>query len=94
MFTEGFLTIKALSIRVGVSIPTAIDWRHKILCDLKSNKNEKFNGITEQDDIWFNYSQKGRQGLKYSKKRGGCRKQGDNDFQTKLLITADRNQCK
>jgi len=36
------------------------------------------------------YSQKGRKGLKYSRKRGCSRWSGDNNFQTKLLVTADR----
>ena len=92
MLSEDYCSIKSISKRVGISIPTAMDWRHKILCNLKIEDSTKFTGITEQDDIWFNYSQKGRKGLKYSKKRGGCRKQGDNDYQAKLLITADREK--
>jgi hypothetical protein len=64
--------------------------RHKILSGtIKDDKS--FKGITEIDDIWFLYSQKGRKGLDYSRKRGGSKRAGDNDFQAKLLITADRN---
>jgi len=37
---------------------------------LRSNIGD-FENITEVDDIWFLYSQKGRQGLKYSRNRGG-----------------------
>lgn len=54
--------------------------------------DKPFEGITEIDDIWFLYSQKGRKGLKHSRKRGGSKRVGDNDFQAKLLITADRNK--
>jgi len=36
------------------------------------------------------YSQKGRKGLDYPRKRGGNKRVGDNDFQAKLLITSDR----
>lgn len=54
--------------------------------------DKSFEGTTEIDDIWFLYSQKGRKGLKYSRKRGGSKRAGDNGFQAKLLITADRNK--
>lgn len=90
MFNEGFVPLKIMSSRLNISIQTAFDWRHKILCNLKSTcKN--FEDITEVDDIWFLYSQKGRKGLKYSRKRGGSKRRGDNNFQVKLLVTSDRN---
>ena len=53
--------------------------------------SEQFEGITEIDDVWFLYSQKGRKGLKYSRKRGGSHRKGDNNYQAKLLVVADRN---
>ena len=90
MLTEGLVPLKTMRKRIKVSIQTAFDWRHKILCDLKSNKGD-FQDITEVDDIWFLYSQKGRQGLKYSRKRGKSKRRGDNNFQVKLLVTSDRN---
>ncbi len=65
MLKEGFVPLKIMSNRLGISIQTAFDWRHKTLCNLKST-GEDFVKITEIDDIWFLYSQKGRQGLKYS----------------------------
>lgn len=90
MFTEGFVPLKTMSKRLDISMQTAFDWRHKILCNLKPT-DSNFIDITEIDDIWFLYSQKGRQGLKYSRKRGGSSRRGDNDFQVKLLVTSDRN---
>lgn len=90
MFNEGFVSLKTMSKRLNISIQTAFDWRHKILCNLKST-DKNFEDITEVDDIWFLYSQKGRKGLKYSRKRGGSKRRGDNDFQVKLLVTSDRN---
>jgi hypothetical protein len=87
---ESYYPIKQIAKKVGISIQTAFDWRHKILSGtIKDDKS--FKGITEIDDIWFLYSQKGRKGLDYSRKRGGSKRAGDNDFQAKLLITADRN---
>lgn len=90
---EQYLPLNKMSEKIGISIKTAFDWRHKILSGLSLTTDE-FNGITEIDDIWFLYSQKGRKGLKYSRKRGGSRRQGDNKYQVKLLITADRQKQK
>jgi transposase-like protein len=86
---EQYLPLHKIAEKIGISYQTAFDWRHKILSGLNSN-SEVFRGITEIDDVWFLYSQKGRKGLKYSRKRGGSKRQGDNKFQVKLLITADR----
>ena len=91
LMLESYYPIKQIAKKVGISIQTAFDWRHKILSGtIKDDKS--FEGKTEIDDIWFLYSQKGRKGLDYSRKRGGSKRAGDNDFQAKLLITADRNQ--
>ncbi len=90
---EQYLPLDVMSEKIGISIQTAFDWRHKILSGLSVTTDE-FNGITEIDDIWFLYSQKGRKGLKYSRLRGGSRRQGDNKYQVKLLITADRQKEK
>lgn len=89
LMLEQFLPLSVMSEKIGISHQTAFDWRHKILSGLNIT-TEEFNGITEIDDIWFLYSQKGRKGLKYSRVRGGSRRQGDNKYQVKLLITADR----
>ena len=89
MLNEGFVSLKQIAKRVGISIQTAFDWRHKILSTLKP-KEGCFEDITEMDDVWFLYSQKGRKGLDYSRKRGGSKRKGDNNFQVKMLITSDR----
>lgn len=91
MFEEGFIPLEKMAKLIGISIQTAFDWRHKILSTLKPEEVD-FRGITEMDDVWFLYSQKGRKGLAYSRKRGGSSRKGDNDFQVKMLVTADRTQ--
>jgi len=91
MLKEGLQPLKQMSSRLGISHQTAFDWRHKILSSI-NRETENFNGITEIDDLWFLYSQKGRQGLKYSRKRGGSKRKGDNDFQVKMLVTMDRKE--
>ena len=88
---EGLHTIKYMSSRLDISIQTAFDWRHKILLSIPENK-DKFDGETQADDVWFLYSQKGRKGLKYSRQRGGSNKQGDNEFQVKVIAASDKKQ--
>jgi transposase-like protein len=90
---ERYYTLEAMAKKVDISIQTSFDWRHKILSSLNTGHKE-FNGITEIDDVWFLYSQKGRKGLKYSRERGGSKRKGDNKFQVKMLITADRQTTK
>lgn len=91
MIKEGLLPLKQMSSRLGISIQTSFDWRHKILSSINTG-TQNFDGITEIDDLWFLYSQKGRKGLEYSRKRGGSKRKGDNNFQVKMLVTMDRNQ--
>ncbi len=91
LMLESYFPIKQIAEKVGISIQTAFDWRHKILSGV-TNQDKSFEGITEIDDVWFLYSQKGRKGLDYSRKRGGSKRAGDNDFQAKLLMTTDRKK--
>lgn len=91
LFSGQYFTVKELAKRSGISASTSFDWRNKLLCSLNSG-NEQFLGTTEIDDVWFLYSQKGRKGLDYARKRGGSSRSGDNDFQAKLLITSDRKE--
>lgn len=89
MFSEKFTELKTISKRIGISVNTAMDWRHKILIAL-GDSAPKFRGEIEMDGVWFRYSQKGRKGLKYSKKRGENSHTGDNAYQAKLLVTKER----
>ena len=89
MFEENYLTLDSIAAKVGICIKTAFQWRHRLL-SIKINDDKKFDGISEIDDVWFLYSQKGRKGLDYSRKRGGSHRAGDNDFQAKLLMATDR----
>ncbi len=89
MFSGNFSTISEMAKDIKINHQTAFDWRHKILASL-ANQTDNFAGITEIDDQWFLYSQKGRKGLKYARKRGGSSRRGDNNYQTKVLITQDR----
>lgn len=91
MFTEGIIPLQTMCQRVGISIQTSFDWRHRLTNSL-TNEDVKFDTETQLDDLNFNYSQKGRKGLKYSKERGGSKKAGDNNFQVKILAATDKSQ--
>lgn len=93
MFDGAYRSIEVMAKKLGVSKQTAFDWRHKVLSAL-SNNFDNFKGITEMDDINIKYSQKGRKGLDYSKKRGGKKKgkRGDGGYNSKILVTADRDK--
>ena len=86
---DGLKPLSKRSSEFGINIKTAFEWRHKLLAAL-NGPAPVFDGIVELDDIWFLYSQKGRKGLKYSRKRGGSKRKGDNDFQAKVLISKQR----
>ena len=88
---EGLLTVSEMAKRLDVSIPTSFEWRHKILLSLPKEK-VSFSGEVQMDDLWFLYSQKGRRGLKYSRKRGGSSRKGDNGFQAKIIAASDNQQ--
>ena len=90
MLSEGFDSLASEAKRIGISKTTAFEWRHRLLISLGSEA-PCFNGLTEMDDIWFRYSQKGRKGLKYSRKRGRSSHKGDNGYKTKLLIAKERD---
>ena len=89
MIAGDFLPIRKIAKKTGISIQTAFDWHHKLLCGLRGSA-DNFDGSTEVDDVWFPYSQKGRKGLQYPRKRGGSKRKGGNNFQVKVLMTYDR----
>jgi len=90
MFSDGFTSIQTQAKRVGISQTTAFEWRHRALIALRTEVGV-FKGVTEMDDVWFRYSQKGRKGLKYSRERGRSSHKGDNNFVSKLLVTKERD---
>jgi len=91
MINEAYAPISEMAAKFKISVPTAFVWRHKILLSLPE-MNDKFEGDTQIDDLWVRYSQKGRKGLKYSKKRGGTSHKGDSNYQVKILTTTNSTQ--
>jgi len=80
----------------GISIQTSFDWRHKVLSSLRSLSPVGFEGISESDDIFFNYSEKGSKKLtRKPRKRGNDGiKQGISDDKVAVILTCDRKNHK
>ncbi len=71
---------------------TAFDWRHKILSSLENIDKDSFSGITESDETFLLFSEKGKRTLtRKGKKRGGkAKKKGISNEQVAIIVTADR----
>lgn len=91
---EQGLSIRECAERVGISIPTAFTWRHKILQALAELKNQSLRGIVEMDETYVLHSQKGKRGLhRKPRKRGGKAQQhGISREQVCVLVARDRTK--
>ncbi len=71
---------------------TALDWRHKITSALQNTEGDRFKGITESDETFFLYSQKGSKQLsRKARKRGKeVSGRGIGDQQVATIVTMDR----
>lgn len=86
------LSIRKCAKQVGISVPTAFMWRHKILHALAENKNQSLSGVVETDETYVLYSEKGKHNLpRKSRKRGGvAQKRGISNEQVCILVARDR----
>lgn len=89
---EEELSLEKIKKRLGINIKTAFDWRHKILSGLQETDKGPFIGVTESDDTFFRFSEKGSRNLdRKPRKRGGANtKPGISDQQVAVIVTADR----
>ena len=62
MGTEGAIPLRTRCKRVGISIQTSFDWRHKLIVSLYDSDSKLTNEV-QIDDIWVSYSQKWVKGL-------------------------------
>ena len=92
---EGHSIAKCAKL-TGISVQTSFDWRHKVLSSLQGLSPEKFEGICESDDIFFNYSEKGSKSLtRKPRKRGNHGiKQGISNDKVAVILTCDRKNHK
>jgi transposase-like protein len=77
---------------LNINKKTAFDWRHKILSSIEETDKGSFTGITESDETFLLFSEKGKRTLsRKGRKRGAkAKKRGVNDEQVAVIVTADR----
>ena len=91
MFSNQYYSLSYLSKKFKIAKSTAFDWRHKYLSFLEVSKEKPdYSSEVEIDDIWFAFNEKGRLDKEDSRKRSGIETRGDNDFQVKVLFSAER----
>ena len=85
---EDGLSIRKAAKRVGISIQTSFDWRHKVLERLGQLHADKLEGIAEADEMFFMHSEKGSKHLdRPARKRAGKRISQD---MVNVLVGLDR----
>ncbi len=86
------LTLRQSALRLGISLQTSFNWRHKILSSLSEMESDHFTGIVEADEIYLHFSEKGKKHLKRKpRKRGNDGSKLKKEHKLGVLITADRN---
>ena len=80
--------------KLQINKKTAFDWRHKVLSSIQESDKDDFTGITESDETFFLYSEKGSQvnDRKPRKRGGSSSKKGVNDEHIAVIVTQDRKQ--
>jgi transposase-like protein len=85
---EDGLSIRKAAKRVGISIQTSFDWRHKVLERLGQLHADKLQGIAEADEMFLIHSEKGSKNLdRPARKRAGKRIAQD---MVNVLVGLDR----
>lgn len=89
-------SIEECGKRTGICIQTSFDWRHKVLSGFEQAVPDRFEGITESDDIFFLESDKGSKQLpRQARKRGSkASKRGISNEQIAVVVTCDRSENK
>lgn len=85
-------SLDKIKVELKINKKTAFDWRHKILSSLGETDKDSFNGITESDETFILFSEKGKKGLsRKGRKRGAkAKKRGISNEQVAVIVTADR----
>ena len=87
------MCLRATANEVGITLPTAFYWRHKILKALQKLHFSSFKGITECDETFFLFSEKGQRHItgRTPRRRGGvASKRGLSREQVCVLVAFDR----
>ncbi len=92
MLERSFPTIDEIQERIGISRPTACDWRTKILTAVYAIVDLNHQ-VIEFDETNLRISRKGRQGMLYSRK-SGKKLVGDNEYNVKIFMAYSRTTKK
>ena len=87
-------TLTQAMARMNVARTTALRWRHRFLAAPKTVQAHVLGGITETDETFFLYSNKGQRGGlgRKSRRRGGkASKRGLSKEQVPVLVARDRS---
>ncbi|MCO5249780.1 MAG: IS1595 family transposase [Chitinophagales bacterium] len=88
------VTIRKAAKKLGVSMQTVFDWRHKILSALEAFNGSNFSGIVECDDKQLDINEKGNRNLERKPfKRASDRetKRGVSNDKISIMVASDRN---
>jgi len=101
LFAECMLknkTLRKTSKEIHIALSTAFYWRHKLLKALQKLELVPFEGITEADETFFLFSEKGRRNIKNitgrdPRHRGGvASKRGLSHEQVCVMVAFDRDK--
>lgn len=88
------LSVAKTADKVGISVPTAFTWRHKLLEKYEKEAGMRLQGIIEADETFFLFSEKGNKNVskcRKPRKRGGkAKKRGISDEQVPVIVGCDR----
>ncbi|MBT00511.1 MAG: IS1595 family transposase [Oceanospirillaceae bacterium] len=89
------LSVRDAARRLNVNSKTAFLWRHRFLEWISEDKAQNLSGITEADETFFLYSEKGKKKLdRPPRMRGGrARKRGLSKEQVCVLVARDRHDA-
>ncbi len=87
------MSVRRTAQVVGISVPTAFYWRHKILTALRNLPKPTLTGIVEADETFFLESQKGSRHLGHpARSSGGTGAlRGISHHQVCVLVACDRS---
>ena len=97
-YMEQGIPIKKIAKKLGISIQTSFDWRHKILSSLAQFEPEELASEVECDELELALNNKGSKSLERKARKRGTdfkRNQGEGQITTVQVVTAvQRNGSK
>lgn len=81
-------TLDQIKVELKINKKTAFDWRHKILSSIENIDKDVFSGITESDETFFRFSEKGKKNLPRKGKKRGSQSKGKGTISDKVPVMA------